>query len=135
VRRKTGALVMDFYDGVPMIVGSGCNGGPPGGTNECETGPCLSLTKQGIIHAEVNAMNSLPLKSSTRIMFCTDSPCAPCLDKMEADGTIDLMVFVREYRISDHLQTSKIPWVVVDQDAVIASMHVAVENMGKVIST
>jgi deoxycytidylate deaminase len=28
VRRKTGALVMDFYDGVPMIVGSGCNGGP-----------------------------------------------------------------------------------------------------------
>ena len=133
-RRKTGALVLDFYDGVPNVVGTGCNGGPPGGTNECETGPCLSQTKAGIIHAEVNAMRDLPLKKSTRIMVCTDSPCAPCLDYMEADGTIDLMVFVREYRISDHLQTSKIPWVVVDQDAVSASMSVAINNINRVIS-
>lgn len=135
IRRKTGALVIDFYDGVPTIVGSGCNGGPAGGTNACETGPCLSQTKEEIIHSEVNAMRSLPVKNSTRILVCTDSPCGPCLEAIKANGTIDLMIFVREYRIVDHLESSDIPWAVVDQYAIEDALEDARENMFTVIST
>lgn len=134
VRRKTGALVLDFYDGVPNIVGTGCNGGSAGGTNDCETGPCLTQTKAEIIHSEVNAMRSLPDKNSTRILFCTDSPCAACLDAIEKNGTIDLMIFVREYRIVDHLQTSTVPWVVVDDEAVRTQLQIAMINMVKVFA-
>ena len=134
IRRKTGALVIDFYDGVPTIVGSGCNGGPAGGTNACETGPCLSQTKEEIIHSEVNAMRSLPLKTSTRILVCTDSPCGPCLDAIKENGTIDLMIFVREYRIVDHLESSDIPWAVVDQYAIEDALEDARENMFTVIN-
>lgn len=134
IRRKTGALVIDFYDGVPTIVGSGCNGGPAGGTNACETGPCLSQTKEEVIHSEVNAMRSLPLKNSTRILVCTDSPCAPCLDAIVENGTIDLLLFVREYRITDHLEASTIPWAVVDSDAIEDALQDAAENMFTVIN-
>ena len=134
IRRKTGALVIDFYDGVPTIVGSGCNGGPAGGTNACETGPCMSQTKEEVIHSEVNAMRSLPVKNSTRILVCTDSPCASCLDAIQKNGTIDLMVFVREYRIVDHLESSDIPWAVVDQYAIEDALEDARENMFTVIN-
>lgn len=135
VRRKTGALVVEIRNDVPYIIGSGCNGQPVGEDNRCES-PCLTVTLDSVIHAEVNALRDLPaLKKGTRILYCTDSPCAGCAKHInDRKHGIDAVVYAREYRIVDHLCESGVPCTRFDDEKALHSrLSYAQDNYGLVI--
>lgn len=103
-RRKTGAVIVEIVDGVPTVIASGCNGGPSGGTNVCETCGPNSPTRTDVIHAEINALRTLSnFRRGDRIMFCTDSPCPDCMAQI-LRHPIDLVMYAREYREIQHLK-------------------------------
>jgi len=83
--------------GLPHCAGNHCPGIVPG---NC-----------GTLHAEANAIDALlevfkpnhPKKSAFDL-YCTDSPCEECVDRIISCGLIDRVFFEKLYRVNGHLE-------------------------------
>lgn len=79
VRRQVGAVVVKD----DKIISIGYNGTPTGEDNCCEDS-VTGKTKPNVIHAEINALDKIPLDEdlSSAILFSTTCPCLPCATKV-----------------------------------------------------
>lgn len=99
-RKKVGAIIVK--DG--NIVSFGYNGTPSGFCNECEE---KDVTKDEVIHAEMNAILKAGKDTKGATMYVTMSPCVECAKIIKQSG-IDNVVFCELYRYTDALDKLKI---------------------------
>lgn len=136
-RRATAAMLVHFHHGFPTVISSGVNGTQPGESNVMENDD-LTLSLDTVIHAEVNCLNRMEEYSmwadEKDILFCTDSPCPNCLADLEAEG-VKTVVYAREYRLTEHLDASKIKMFCLDMKSVELRMLRGIERMKEVIAT
>lgn len=88
------------------VVSHGYNGTPPGHTH-CLGNDCPGkLECRETVHAEDNAIRRLlpGLRNITvpKDMYCTDSPCPSCAEKIYQAG-VHRVFFAQPYRITDSL--------------------------------
>lgn len=78
-RRQVGAVIVKDN----KIISIGYNGTPAGEDNCCEDS-VTGETKPNVIHAEINALDKVPLDEdlSSAILFSTTCPCLPCAKKV-----------------------------------------------------
>lgn len=99
-RRKVGCI---FTDVRGHIISSGYNGNAAGQPH-CIDSPCpgvglasgTGLDECEAIHAEQNAMIQCRRPFEIETVYCTDSPCIPCL-KLLMGTSARRIVFAREY--------------------------------------
>lgn len=88
------------------IISIGYNG-TKAGDDHCAGESCAGWVGgcKRALHAEVNAIEYLPEGVSTTNLelYCTDSPCEHCWQRIEQDGRIYRMYFRTPYRIMEHL--------------------------------
>ena len=79
VRRQVGCVIVKDN----KIISIGYNGTPAGEDNCCEDS-VTGETKQNIIHAEVNALDKIPIDEdlTSAYLFSTTCPCMPCAEKV-----------------------------------------------------
>ena len=99
-RKKVGAIIVK--DG--NIVSFGYNGTPTGFCNECEEN---DVTKDEVIHAEMNAILKAGTKTQGATMYVTMSPCIECA-KIIKQSNISLVVYDELYSNIDGLTKLKI---------------------------
>lgn len=99
-RKKVGAIIVK--DG--NIVSFGYNGTPTGFCNECEEN---DVTKDEVIHAEINAILKAGTKTQGATMYVTMSPCIECA-KIIKQSAIKCVVYDELYRDTQALQKLKI---------------------------
>ena len=99
-RKKVGAIIVK--DG--NIVSFGYNGTPTGFCNECEEN---DVTKDEVIHAEMNAILKAGTKTQGATMYVTMSPCIECAKIIKQSG-LKCVVFDELYRDTKSLQKLKI---------------------------
>lgn len=77
VRRQVGCVVVTETGNLAI----GYNGTQPGEDNCCED-PVTGNTIEDVTHAEVNALNKIPLDVdlSEAVLFVTTSPCTNCAE-------------------------------------------------------
>ena len=99
-RLQVGAVIID-KEGHPK--GWGYNGTPQGTDNDCE---CDDVTKEQVIHAEINAIlhSSMPVAGST--LYVTHSPCLRCAAMLIQLG-ITKVVYENDYRSTDGINFLK----------------------------
>lgn len=100
LRRKVGALIVDYSLNVPRIVCEGFNGTEAGSCNLCEdlkTGKTLP----NVIHAEINALNKLERQSdkfgNKLVLYVTVKPCVECTKSIIANGSISRIFYCFDY--------------------------------------
>lgn len=100
IRRKVGALIVDYALDVPRIVCEGINGTKSGAHNLCEdyqTGKTLP----SVIHAEVNALNKLGRHGhdygDKLVLYVTVKPCLDCTKKIIENGNINRIFYLFDY--------------------------------------
>jgi dCMP deaminase len=86
------------------IISFGYNGTPRGFCNECEEN---DVTKDEVIHAEMNAILKAGNDASGAILYVTMSPCVECAKIIKQSG-IRLVVYKELYRNLDGLNKLKI---------------------------
>lgn len=88
--------------------------GAPSGEDHCAGNNCPGIVPGncGTLHAEANAVDSLmeifrgnKLNKSSFDLYCTDSPCAACVDRIIGCHLIDRVFFEKLYRVNDCLET------------------------------
>lgn len=99
-RKKVGAIIVK--DG--NIVSFGYNGTPTGFCNECEEN---DVTKDEVIHAEMNAILKAGTKTQGATMYVTMSPCIECAKIIKQSG-LKCVVYDELYRDTQALQKLKI---------------------------
>lgn len=99
-RKKVGAIIVK--DG--NIVAFGYNGTPTGFCNECEEN---DVTKDEVIHAEMNAILKAGTKTQGATMYVTMSPCIECAKIIKQSG-LKCVVYDELYRDTQALQKLKI---------------------------
>jgi len=99
-RKKVGAIIVK--DG--NIVSFGYNGTPTGFCNECEEN---DVTKDEVIHAEMNAILKAGTKTQGATMYVTMSPCIECAKIIKQSG-LKCVVYDELYRDTKALQKLKI---------------------------
>lgn len=99
-RKKVGAIIVK--DG--NIVSFGYNGTPTGFCNECEEN---DVTKDEVIHAEMNAILKAGTKTQGATMYVTMSPCIKCAKIIKQSG-LKCVVYDELYRDTQALQKLKI---------------------------
>jgi len=98
VRLKVGAIIVKDNN----IIAYGYNGTPAGFENTCET-ECESgvlVTKNEVIHAEVNAVSKAArqgLATDGSTLYCNISPCIECA-KLIIQSGIKKVVYKDDYR-------------------------------------
>lgn len=99
-RKKVGAIIVKDCN----IVSFGYNGTPTGFCNECEEN---DVTKDEVIHAEMNAILKAGTKTQGATMYVTMSPCIECAKIIKQSG-LKCVVFDELYRDTQSLQKLKI---------------------------
>ena len=99
-RKKVGAIIVK--DG--NILSFGYNGTPRGFCNECEEN---DVTKDEVIHAEMNAILKAGKDAQCATMYVTMSPCIQCAKIIKQSG-LQCVVFDELYRDTQALQKLKI---------------------------
>ena len=99
-RKKVGAIIVK--DG--NIVSFGYNGTPTGFCNECEEN---DVTKDEVIHAEMNAILKAGTKTQGATMYVTMSPCIECAKIIKQSG-LKCVIYDELYRDTQSLQKLKI---------------------------
>lgn len=99
-RAKVGAIIVK--DG--NIISFGYNGTPTGFCNECEEN---DVTKDEVIHAEMNAILKAGINAQGATMYVTMSPCIQCSKIIKQSG-IQNVVFETLYRDTQGLDKLKI---------------------------
>ena len=99
-RKKVGAIIVK--DG--NIVSFGYNGTPTGFCNECEE---KDVTKDEVIHAEMNAILKAGTKTQGATMYVTMSPCIECAKIIKQSG-LKCVIYDELYRDTQALQKLKI---------------------------
>ena len=89
-RKKVGAIIVK--DG--NILSFGYNGPPSGFCNECEEN---DVTKDEVIHAEMNAILKAGKDAQGATMYVTMSPCIQCA-KIIKQSALKCVVFDELYR-------------------------------------
>uniref|UniRef100_A0AAU8KWP2 Deoxycytidylate deaminase n=1 Tax=Serratia phage Kevin TaxID=3161161 RepID=A0AAU8KWP2_9CAUD len=104
-RLQVGAVIVDQTTDQPVAIG--WNGTAPGEPNVCEVddGNGGLVSVEGVIHAEVNAMNRLRTQHTRKMlsMFVSDSPCPDCAKKILKSG-IKQVFFNRRYRLDEGIK-------------------------------
>lgn len=93
-KEKVGCVIVK--DG--QVISTGYNGTPPGYDNQCEdideaTGKLI--TRQGVIHAEVNAISKVAkstISSAEATLYVTKPPCYDCAKTIIMSG-IRVVIF------------------------------------------
>lgn len=99
-RAKVGAIIVK--DG--NIISFGYNGTPTGFCNECEEN---DVTKDEVIHAEMNAILKASINAQGATMYVTMSPCIQC-SKIIKQSQLECVVFDNLYRDTQGLDKLKI---------------------------
>jgi len=99
-RAKVGAIIVK--DG--NIISFGYNGTPTGFCNECEEN---DVTKDEVIHAEMNAILKAGINAQGATMYVTMSPCIQC-SKIIKQSQLECVVFDNLYRDTQGLDKLKI---------------------------
>ena len=99
-RKKVGAIIVK--DG--NILSFGYNGTPRGFCNECEEN---DVTKDEVIHAEMNAILKAGKDAQGATMYVTMSPCIQCA-KIIKQSALKCVIFDELYRDTQALQKLKI---------------------------
>lgn len=99
-RAKVGAIIVKDRN----IVSYGYNGTPAGFCNECEEN---DVTKDEVIHAEMNAILKAGTNTQGATMYVTMSPCIQCSKIIKQSG-IRNVVFETLYRDTQGLDKLKI---------------------------
>lgn len=95
-RRKVGAVLV----AKKRVISTGYNGSPSGLTDcfrsESHTGECMFEGHcVNTIHAEVNAL--LRAREQGDELFCTDTPCLPCLKAVFSHNPEMMIWYLRDY--------------------------------------
>lgn len=101
-RAKVGAIIVK--DG--NIVSFGYNGTPSGFCNECEDN---DVTKDEVIHAEMNAILKAGKNALGSTMYVTMSPCIQCSKIIKQSG-LECVIFKHLYRDTQGLDKLKIKY-------------------------
>lgn len=110
-RRGCAALIARKSDwtstkGNYSVIATGVNGTKAGKENLCED-HLLVMSKEGVVHAEVNALtNHTGSTHASDVMYVTDSPCPFCLEHIRNYSAIRTIVFTRDYRLTDHMRNA-----------------------------
>ncbi len=99
-RAKVGAIIVK--DG--NIISFGYNGTPTGFCNECEEN---DVTKDEVIHAEMNAILKAGINAQGATMYVTMSPCIQCSKIIKQSG-LQCVIFDNLYRDTQGLDKLKI---------------------------
>jgi dCMP deaminase len=99
-RAKVGAIIVKDRN----IVAYGYNGTPSGFCNECEEN---DVTKDEVIHAEMNAILKAGINAQDATMYVTMSPCMQCSKIIKQSG-IRNVVFETLYHDTKGLDKLKI---------------------------
>jgi dCMP deaminase len=99
-RAKVGAVIVKDRN----IVAYGYNGTPSGFCNECEEN---DVTKDEVIHAEMNAILKAGLNTQGATMYVTMSPCMQCSKIIKQSG-LKCVIFDKLYRDTQGLDKLKI---------------------------
>ena len=99
-RAKVGAIIVK--DG--NIISFGYNGTPTGFCNECEEN---DVTKDEVIHAEMNAILKAGINAQGATMYVTMSPCIQCSKIIKQIG-LEFVIFDNLYRDTQGLDKLKI---------------------------
>lgn len=105
MRLNVGAVLV--HNNRPVSVGWN---GAAAGQSHCAGNDCPGVVPGncGTIHAEENAINNIPKvwnnKDYTFDIYCTDSPCLSCCEKIIEVGFIKRVFFERPYRDPRPLQ-------------------------------
>jgi len=99
-RAKVGAIIVK--DG--NIISFGYNGTPTGFCNECEEN---NVTKDEVIHAEMNAILKAGINAQGATMYVTMSPCIQCSKIIKQSG-LECVIFDNLYRDTQGLDKLKI---------------------------
>ena len=99
-RKKVGAIIVK--DG--NILSFGYNGTPRGFCNECEEN---DVTKDEVIHAEMNAILKAGKDAQGATMYVTMSPCIQCA-KIIKQSNIHLVIYDELYSNTEGLGKMKI---------------------------
>jgi len=99
-RAKVGAIIVK--DG--NIISFGYNGTPTGFCNECEEN---DVTKDEVIHAEMNAILKAGINAQGATMYVTMSPCIQCSKIIKQSG-LECVIFDNLYRDTKGLDKLKI---------------------------
>lgn len=103
MRLNVGAILVAGRS--PVAIGYN---GPPSGEPHCSGNDCQGRFHCHLTtHAEINAITHLPYDTKGPLdLYCTDSPCSQCYDRIVQDGRIARIFFQTPYRITDHLENS-----------------------------
>lgn len=100
IRRKVGALIVDYALDIPRIVCEGINGTKSGAHNLCEDHQ-TGKTLPSVIHAEVNALNKLGRHGhdygNKLVLYVTVKPCLNCTKELIANGNINRVFYLFDY--------------------------------------
>ena len=99
-RKKVGSIIVK--DG--NILSFGYNGTPSGFCNECEDN---DVTKDEVIHAEMNAILKAGKDAQGATMYVTMSPCIQCA-KIIKQSNIHLVIYDELYSNTEGLNKMKI---------------------------
>lgn len=102
-RLQVGAVVVDPDHDQPVCLG--WNGTKSGEENVCEVEVNGELvSKDDVVHAEMNALKRLPYSGYHYHMFVTDSPCLNCSETIVATKRLTTIFFKRRYRLDDGIK-------------------------------
>jgi dCMP deaminase len=99
-RAKVGAIIVKNGN----IISFGYNGTPTGFCNECEEN---DVTKDEVIHAEMNAILKAGINAQGATMYVTMSPCIQCSKIIKQSG-LECVIFDNLYRDTKGLDKLKI---------------------------
>lgn len=111
-RLQVGAVIVNPKD--KRIISSGYNGQPAGVCNECEND---GVTKQTVIHAELNAILYAKMDLTGCHIYITHSPCEHCAACIMNVG-IKKVIYIEDYRSSagvDFLRANNIEVIKYDE--------------------
>lgn len=101
-RKKVGAIIVNSGN----IVAFGYNGTHTGFCNECEEN---DVTKDEVIHAEMNAILKAGKQAIGATMYVTMSPCIQCAKTIKQSG-LECVVYDELYRDTQALEKMKIKY-------------------------
>lgn len=98
IRKKVGALLVDYSGQIPRIISDGINGTNPGECNHCESSK-TGKTFQSVRHAEYNCIEKVShanMDLSNHTLYVTTKPCPDCA-KLIVESGIKRVVYSFTY--------------------------------------